>query len=352
MFYNVTISSPSPLIALGSLMFNGTAFWLNSALQASPVDYEVSVNSVVNSAVTSNSSTLLAYSLDLSPSMYTVDVTPAYLLDSATIQMNLNADLMTEIDDTELFNPSPSEGSTTTQGTWNANQCLGSGRVGNSCHTSVGDASITYTFVGDAITVWGAIENAESQYLVSIDGASPSTYSNPNITSPRPVVVLAHACSLGSGSHTITITSTPLDGASQLEIDYVQVYSTSSGSTGSTDSNQTGTIPNSTRIALIVGSILGCVAIALVVLFWLLWRQRIRSRENAAAAANISFVDRKSLDSFSSSQFKKTKDFDAETVDSNNYAPSTLRDVPITHNPQTTPWANPNPQFNVDLPYR
>lgn len=80
---------------------------------------------------------------------------------------------------------------------------------------------------GDAITVWGSLENSRARYSYSIDGGQAlSSSSNANFTSSRPSTVLAHASNLGSGNHYITITSSPLDNVSRLEIDYIQIYTT------------------------------------------------------------------------------------------------------------------------------
>lgn len=92
--------------------------------------------------------------------------------------------------------------------------------------TKPGDPSL----IGDAVTVWGAVEGVNSFYTVSIDGLQPTSYSPPNTTSSRPITVLAHASNLGAGSHTLTLTSQPKDGKSRVEIDSVQLYAkTTSG---------------------------------------------------------------------------------------------------------------------------
>ncbi|KAG8903193.1 hypothetical protein FRC00_000249 [Tulasnella sp. 408] len=68
------------------------------------------------------------------------------------------------------------------------------------------------------ITIWGAVENSNSLYTVSIDGSEPKLYTPPSNASPAKIVALAHASKLGPGQHTVTVTSLPKDGRSRIEI--------------------------------------------------------------------------------------------------------------------------------------
>lgn len=79
--------------------------------------------------------------------------------------------------------------------------------------------------LGDAVSVWGALASDKAGFSVSIDGGYPTSYSgNQYSNSSSSSVVLASASNLGDGTHIITITNAPADGSSQLEIDYVTLY--------------------------------------------------------------------------------------------------------------------------------
>lgn len=81
-----------------------------------------------------------------SSASHNVSIMPASILDSVVVQMDLSADTEMTIDDSVLWNMGPS---INVQGSWVANECLGSGRVNGTCHTSEGSGSVlTYEFQG------------------------------------------------------------------------------------------------------------------------------------------------------------------------------------------------------------
>ena len=81
-----------------------------------------------------------------------------------------------------------------------------------------------------------------------------------------------------------------------------------------------------TKIAVIVGSIVGCVVIAVTWLIILLMRQKAQMRKAAAAEhGEPSLNQRPDMDA-DSMYVSKTKEFDMETVASS--AASTKRDAP------------------------
>ncbi|KAG8952027.1 hypothetical protein FRC04_005360 [Tulasnella sp. 424] len=289
MKFNVTIAYPSPLIAAGSLFFNGTAVWLRGEGIPTKVPYTVNLDSVeynfVNGQLLSDA---LFWDDTSADKEHNVLIQPASILDNVVVEMDLGdqADAIMSLDDSMLFQ----EKGFTTQGQWTMNECLGSGRAAGTCHVSEGTGSeFSYEFEGDAITVWGAVEGVNSLYTVSIDGLQPTSYSPPNTTSSRPITVLAHASNLGAGSHTLTLTSQPKDGKSRVEIDSVQLYAkTTSGSStvpsGSSSSTPvvgaSGGLSRTAKIAIIGGVVCGVILLGALVAFILLMRKR-----NARAAA-------------------------------------------------------------------
>lgn len=97
------------------------------------------------------SSGLLWSNTDLSTSSsHHVSVTPYTILDSATVEMDLDADQMTVVDDSQLFGGTAPAGTTfVAEGQWLSNQCIGTGQFASTCHTSVGTGgSISFTFQG------------------------------------------------------------------------------------------------------------------------------------------------------------------------------------------------------------
>ncbi|KAG8953439.1 hypothetical protein FRC04_002281 [Tulasnella sp. 424] len=134
---------------------------------------------------------------------HTVIVNPARLLESIIVEMDLGdeADMIMSMNDGQLFEQ---DGFVAT-GQWNTNAAYpGDGRTAGTYHVSEGSGSeISYTFEGDAITLWGAVEDQYSLYQVSVDGAKPISYSPSNTTSSS-VTILAHNSNLGLGSRTIT----------------------------------------------------------------------------------------------------------------------------------------------------
>ncbi|KIO30722.1 hypothetical protein M407DRAFT_20252 [Tulasnella calospora MUT 4182] len=328
MKFNVTIASPSPLIALGSLIFNGTSIWLDSVWQTQSVPYTVYLDSTEFASVRSPSNDLLYHTTNLDQNeQHTVIIQPARLLDSVIVEMDLGAeaDVMMSMDDGQLFQ----QAGFVATGQWNTDACLGAGRAAGTCHVSEGSGSeISYTFEGDAITLWGAAENQYSLYQVSIDGVRPISFTPSNTTTSRPVTILAHYSNLGFGSHTIKLTSLPKDGKSRVEVDYAQVYTKSSiaGSTpvttGSTASStalpaaeSSSHLSKSAIIAIVVGTLLG--VLALVGLFFIYkLRQKnkaiaaARRRDAAVAAAGVR-VD------FSA---RRSRDFDEATLASSRFS--------------------------------
>ncbi|KAG9050403.1 hypothetical protein FS837_005748 [Tulasnella sp. UAMH 9824] len=305
MKFNVTIASPSPLIAAGSLIFNGTAIWLRSGVPTTS-RYAVNLDSTAFDYANQPSPNLLFHADSLGQDMeHDVNIQPASILDTVVIEMDLGdqADVILSYDDSMVFQ----EDGFTTKGQWTSNECLGSGRAAGTCHVSEGTGSeFTYKFegftqigwdllpTGDAITLWGAVEGVNSFYTVSIDGLEPTFYSPPNTTSPRPITVLAHASNLGPGSHTLTLTNQPKDGESRIEIDSVQLYAkTTVGSSDAPSGSSAGisTIPSAegssgglsktAKIAIIGGVVCGIILLGALLAFILLMRKR-----NARSAAH------------------------------------------------------------------
>jgi len=218
----------------------------------------------------------------LASGQHRVEVIPHSVLDSAVIEMDVDAQMMLAIDDSQLFNTPPLQTSISVHGDWISNQCFGAAHAGT-CHASqaAGD-SFSYTFQGDAISVWGALEDVQAGYTVSIDGSSPASYTGNAASASSSPVILATASNLGPGNHVITITNAPADGSSRLQIDYVTLFTDLSSSSSSPQ------ISKSTKIGLIVGGVLGCFLFASGLMAYLLLREKQDTSKAAAAKARDS----------------------------------------------------------------
>ncbi|KAG9022417.1 hypothetical protein FS837_006374 [Tulasnella sp. UAMH 9824] len=265
---------------------------------------------------------------------HTVTVQPARILESVVVEMDFGdkVDMKLSMNDVQLFQQ---EGFVAT-GQWNTNPCLGAGQSRVTCLVSEGTGSeISYTFQGDAITLWGAAENTNSLYQVSVDGVLPIFYSPSNTTRSNLIIPLAHYSDLGPGSHTIKLTSMPKDGKARIEVTYAHVYTklsaTSDSPTTTGESNPAaaitsliGEVPQpqaashlskAAIIAIVVGTLLGVLAlIGLLFMFKLRQKNKqlaaARSREAAVAAAGVR-VD------FS---LRRSRDFDEETLASSKFS--------------------------------
>ncbi|KAJ6524014.1 hypothetical protein B0H19DRAFT_880169, partial [Mycena capillaripes] len=93
---------------------------------------------------------------------------------------------------------------------------------GNGHATIASGAPASLTFQGDVITIFGAVGPSIAPYSVQLDGTPRGTL---NVTKQRytPQVALYHADNLGTGLHTLVLTSQPAAESQVLAIDYAQV---------------------------------------------------------------------------------------------------------------------------------
>jgi len=351
MLFNQSISVSSPLLALGSLVFNGTAIWLSGAPnEPSNTSYDVILDTSNVTYKTYPSSGEL-FAANVNPSMtHRVSVNPVSVLESAVVEMDLDAEFLMVVDDAQLFTGPPA-GSISVQGAWVTNECVGTGQNEGTCHTSQASGdSFSYTFAGDAVTVYGALENAQAVYTVSIDGSMPTVYTGNALSAPSTAsVVLASYSNLGPGNHVITVTNT---GSSKLEIDYVVLYTSETASSPSSGPSKGTGLSKSTTTGIIVGTVLGCAFVALCVLVYLVWRERVNARKLAAAK-----VQNGDSDQWSFGWTKKDKESEAGSLRSTS-SPSTSafpvialvsKAPPPTHTKTSSfdqPWTESGPELS------
>ncbi|CAG8754025.1 12422_t:CDS:2, partial [Acaulospora colombiana] len=127
---------------------------------------------------------------------------------------------------------------------------------GGTGHTTVSStAYVTYTFTGDAVSIFGALGPTQGPYSVQLDGNAPANYSAvaPSFFAQQ---LLYHATGLGGGQHSVRLTNMPAKTGDSLSVDYaianavqVPIIITSSTSSASTSSSATTTSTSETAAA-------------------------------------------------------------------------------------------------------
>lgn len=141
---------------------------------------------------------------------------------------------------------------------------------GSSGHaTSTPGASLTYTFQGDGVSLYGPVGPNYAPYSVQLNGGalSFSAFKSQNASQ----VLLYHADNLGPGPHTLSLLFQPSSTGQTFAIDYAEVYTTpsiqASLSSGNSDSLSGGAI---------AGLVIGLLALSAFLLFGLWWYLRRR----------------------------------------------------------------------------
>lgn len=103
---------------------------------------------------------------------------------------------------------------------------------GTSEVTSSSDGQVRFTFDGDAIALYGAVDPRHGDYVASVDGAQSMTLSgNWNETAYQQM--LYYAEDLGAGTHNLIVQNQPSgDGKSYLSVDFVKTWTARGGSGG------------------------------------------------------------------------------------------------------------------------
>ncbi|KAF8329326.1 hypothetical protein F5887DRAFT_1004751 [Amanita rubescens] len=173
--------------------------------------------------------------------------------------------------------------------------------AGTGHSTSTFNASMEFTFSGEAISLYGPVGATGGPYLVQMDKSTAVSY-NAN-TTPGFQVLLYHANNLGSGNHTLTFWCQPVQ-QQICAIDYVNIYDTATTGSGSSSSNGTAGFTggsggsgsnlsssnNSSALSTgdIIGIVLGTVAVVAAAVFVVLYIVvQKRSRNNRTTHATF-----------------------------------------------------------------
>ncbi|KAK0453158.1 hypothetical protein EV421DRAFT_2014604 [Armillaria borealis] len=128
--------------------------------------------------------------------------------------------------------------------------------------TTQANASVTLTFNGEEVRIYGYVGPNASPYLVQVDNSTVGTLNGTKRDSFSGVI-LYETSNLGSGQHTVTLMNTPAGTAQSLSIAYAIVTDNTTDTSSDTSSLSSGAIAG-----IVVGAVVGLAALALIIFFW------------------------------------------------------------------------------------
>ncbi|KAF7315806.1 hypothetical protein MIND_00096700 [Mycena indigotica] len=131
-------------------------------------------------------------------------------------------------DNSNLFAYSPADAWKTDLGKSYSNFLNNSGHL-----TDAKDASVTITFAGESLVLYGAVGPSQGAYSVKLDGSDAGNFNahNPTYFSQQ---ALFQTDSLGSGNHTLVLTNQPSGSQNNLAIDFALMASIPAASSSPT----------------------------------------------------------------------------------------------------------------------
>ncbi|KAG8965713.1 hypothetical protein FRC03_000253 [Tulasnella sp. 419] len=333
MRFNQTLSTISPLLSIvgltGTFNFKGTGVWLEgnpSSTSALVPSFEVVLDShlfTVEESTAVDNVAIFNESV-LNGVDHSIVITPVSVARSIGWEIEADADTKVTVDNSVLFSASSNDLSIS--GVWQSEACIPGVLSSGTCQAATSEWALSYSFIGDAVTLWGALADDQTQYSVSIDNASPVTYKN-RANSQTPSVILAQFSNLGSGKHTFTVRSAGT--SSRFALDKLDIF-TKEASYDKLIAKDSS-IPHSTRIGIVVGTILAVVAICVALAIFLIRRQRIR-RQQAATA-----LPRTSQDTIGNTVEKQYAESMLSEMSSVQYKPSLFGQPVVSPTPVSLP---------------
>ncbi|KAJ7730146.1 hypothetical protein B0H16DRAFT_1469726 [Mycena metata] len=190
----------------------------------------------------------------------------------------------------------------------------GSGHV-----TFASGAFASLTFKGDVVTIFGAVGPSIAPYSVQLDGVF---HGKLNATKPlyTPQVALYHANNLGTGLHTLVLTSQPAE-REVLAIDYAQVAAVSQPSARVGSANKRQSV-----IGPAVGGVVGGVTFLgfVILVLYVAQRRAHRARQRNGMLAVSQFPHQLHSELNTASGGQRGKGTAPETT-------QTVRAPPLTH---------------------
>ncbi|KAK0467925.1 uncharacterized protein EV420DRAFT_435073 [Desarmillaria tabescens] len=128
--------------------------------------------------------------------------------------------------------------------------------------TTQANATVTLTFNGEEVRIFGLVGPNASPYVVTVDNSTVGTF-NGTTRDMSSGVMLYETSNLGPGQHTLTLMNTPNGTAQTLFIAYAVVTDNTTDVSSDSSSLSSGAIAG-----IAVGAVVGLAALALIVFFW------------------------------------------------------------------------------------
>lgn len=277
-YFRGTFQTSNVTGSVATFSFNGTAFWIYGAKRTNHGTYTVTVDGASFAGNTGLSNTNLFQQVLFNQSGLTQKLHTVSLTNTATQSLYVDIDMVawqTEFNETQLVTETVDDADPRFQYqqlAWNTNPAnvnLFNNGTGHS--TSVSDASVTFIFSADSVSIFGTTGPSNGLYTVSLDSQQAAQY-NATTYLTFYEVMLYHADNLGPGQHQLTITNLPETNGQTLNIDYALLTSSSTASSsGSPVGSSTPSDPSSVNIvsgssALGSGAIAGIVVAVCIAL--------------------------------------------------------------------------------------
>lgn len=257
--------------ATATFKFNGTGIAIYGAKRFNHGTYSATLDGIINrfdgysQASIYNQSLFSASSLQNGPHTLILTNTQtnnnlSFLdVDYVTWNVSVGEDsrppTITYQDDDSRFSYEPSDA-------WTMQENI-NGFQGQTAHrTTQANASVTLTFNGEEVRIFGYVGPNASPYLVQVDNSTVGTL-NGTKWDQFSGVVLYETSDLGPGQHTVTLMNTPAGTAQGISIAYAVVTDNTTAASSGTSSLSSGAIAG-----IVVGAVVGLASLALIIVFW------------------------------------------------------------------------------------
>ncbi|KII92353.1 hypothetical protein PLICRDRAFT_37120 [Plicaturopsis crispa FD-325 SS-3] len=270
--------------ATASFSFNGTAVWVFGAKRFNHGPYNVTLDSETMITLNGHASpdvfqTPLFASGTMKQGLHHVTIANAFTDNAANFididYITWTSDIGTDTENISGTTVQDTDGSFSYQPAlaWSTSPpSVGSYSGGSGHGTFTDQASVSYAFTGDAVSIFGTVGPQNGNYSVTID-QSPSVMYNATRTNLISQVLIYYADNLGPGKHNVTLTNKPSSANQGLNIDYAVVSTVPSVND-----------PSKSKSKGISGGAIGGIVTGVVVLLLLaliLFRALRRRRQNA-----------------------------------------------------------------------
>ncbi|KAK0191401.1 hypothetical protein F5146DRAFT_599832 [Armillaria mellea] len=257
--------------AMATFKFNGTGIAIYGAKRFNHGTYSATLDGVINrfdgysqtsiynqslfsaSSLQNGPHTLILTNTQTNNNLSFLDVD--YVTWNVSVGEDSRPPTTTYQDDDSRFSYEPSDA-------WSTQENI-NGFQGQTAHrTNQANASVTLTFNGEEVRIFGYVGPNASPYLVQVDNSTIGTL-NGTKWNQFSGVVLYETSNLGPGQHTVTLMNTPAGTAQSLSIAYAVITDNTTDTSSDTSSLSSGAIAG-----IVVGAIVGLAALALTIFFW------------------------------------------------------------------------------------